>query len=57
MKISCYVSMQLYWERDSQRDGVFGQPCACLSDIQGQEVHGQKKNGQKSQDTLVGLLQ
>lgn len=26
-KMSCYVSTQLSWERDSHRDREFGQPC------------------------------
>lgn len=44
-------------KRASQRDGEFGKPCTCLSDIQGQKLHSQKVNGQKSQDALVSLLQ
>lgn len=51
MKMSCYVSVQVSWERETAVEmGSLGS--TALPGTQGQEV-----SGQKPQDALMGLSQ
>lgn len=51
MKMSCYVSVEVSWERETAVEmGNLGNPA--LPGAQGQEV-----NSQKPQDALTGLSQ